>query len=161
MSSLPPIVLFTDEVMLAARWHNLAIMDYRGPWQMGHIDHIRDVYREIFTRHKRAVSITMAHPGTEMSGQRVNAEAARLVKSLRSQVEVSVVVVEERGPMAAMYRGLVRTVNVLSGNAGVQVASSIADGARLVLPHISAEDSTPVSELQLVGVLRRLREKSS
>jgi hypothetical protein len=159
MSSFLPIVLFTDDVMLAARWHNLAVMDYRGPWELAHIDHIRNVYREIFARHKRAVSITMAHTGTEMSRPRVNAEAGKLMKSMRGQVDLAVVVVEERGPMAAMYRGVIRAVNVLSGNAGLHVASSLAEGVRLVSPHIATDDGTPVTEAQLISVLGRLRDK--
>jgi hypothetical protein len=147
--------IFADPVMLTARWHNLAIIDYRGPWQLAHIDEIARLYREIFASYERAVGVTVAHPGTRMSSPGVNSKAAALMKGLRDQVVASVIVVEERGAMAAMWRGVIRTVNILAGHANIQVATSLDEVARHLLPHVQALDGRPVSELQLTGAIRR------
>jgi hypothetical protein len=156
---MEPVTLFGDAVMTTTRWHNLAILDYRGQWTLDHIDQIARLYREIFAEHRTAACIAIAAPGTHMSSPRVNSKAAELVKSLGNKVTQSVVVVEERGPLAAMQRGVIRTVNVLAGRDNIRVASSVAEAVPLLAPHVLAADGRPVSDLQLTGIIRRVRER--
>jgi hypothetical protein len=155
---MKPVTTFADEVMAATRWHNLAVIDYRGCWQLTHVNEIDRLYKEIFAEHSLAVGVTVAHPGTKMSSSEVNAKAAALMKSLRSRVVESFIVVEERGTMATIWRGVIRAVNVLAGQANIRVAASIAEAAGKLLPHVKSVEGWPVAELQLTGVIRRACE---
>ena len=150
-------VTFRDDVATIACWRNLAIFEYRGAWQTAHVGQVAALYERVFAQHERAVGLFIATPAATMSPRAVNDAFSKLLRKLQERVVVSTLVIEDRGTLAAIARGVIRTVGILAGNARIRVCATVDEAAPALLPHLAPEDGRPVTMLQLNGVLRRLR----
>jgi len=67
------------------------------------------------------------------------------------------VVVEERGPLAALTRSVIRGLNVLGAASRISATATVEQSVAILLPHLRALDGTPIAALQLSNAIRRAR----
>jgi hypothetical protein len=156
---MDPIPVFTDDVMCMTMWHNLVIIECKASWQLAHVDRLSQAYETILSKYPQAVSITIARPGTPLSNRAARMRAVALMKRLAGKIARAVVVVEETGPLAAMLRGVIRALNVIGGDFSLKVAASVEEGVRQLTSHVRTATGGAVTELQILGAIRRTREQ--
>jgi hypothetical protein len=156
---MDPVTVFSDEVIAASVWNNLAIFDCAGMLQIFHVSAIARAYEAILAQHPLGIGLTFIRPGTPVPKASMLDEISKLGKRLGSKVVLSVVVVEESGPLAALTRSVLRGLNVLGGPSRISATTTLDESLPLLLPHLRALDGTPIVALQLTSAVRRVRER--
>jgi hypothetical protein len=155
---MDPVTIFSDEVISASVWNNLGIFDCRGMLQVSHVGVIARVYETVLAKHPIGVGLTFIRPGTPVPKAAMLDDISKLSKRLGAKIALSVVVVEDRGPLAALTRSVIRGLNVL-GPSRVSATTTLDESIPLLLPHLHALDGTPIVAPQLTRAVRRVREK--
>jgi hypothetical protein len=156
---MDPVTLFRDEVMSASVWNNLAIFECAGMWHALHVGEIARAYDVVFAKHAQGCGLTFVRPATPVPKASVLNETGKLMKQLGSKVAWSVVVVEERGPLAALTRSVIRGLNVLGASSRISAAATVDECPAILLPHLRSLDGLPITALDLLTAVRRSREK--
>jgi hypothetical protein len=151
-------MVFKDDAMCIATWHNVSIQDYAGLMRVTHAREIRRCYQAILAQHPTAFGLVCLRAGVPLADAEARAESSKMLKELGRRVAKSVIVIEEQGTQAAVLRAVTRGINVLTGNVNIFVAASVADGARLLWPLVRTRAGESVTEAELLAEVKRVRE---
>ena len=149
--------MFSDAALTVSVWNNLVIFDCSRMLEVFHVPEIKRAQDMVLSQHPHGVGLTLIRPGTQVPKGPVLKEMGKMMKELSGRIWWSIVVVEERGPLAALKRTVIRGLSVIAGGR-IAAAATLEESLPLVLPHLRTLDGMPIASLQLAGTIRRARE---
>jgi hypothetical protein len=149
---------YKDESLCVSLWHNVLIMDVAGQLDLQGMRALLDGCRTLKSSYPSGIiSFVMIREGTPLRSAESRKQTSGLTKELAEAILCSAIIIEDRGLLAQLIRGLVRATAVMIRNTRWTLAKDVDEGVRLLVPHVTVVPPRAQLAAEMLAVVKQAR----